>query len=497
MNKKASTRLSALALAVALAAPAWAAVPLEKAQLKGDEQIATPYGNLELQHSYLTDASAQTLFDAMDLQRASQAYIWSTPLIGVTTWRDRQGESYGPNARGRFAVLTSFNEKLGIVTGNLTTPYIFNFDNLAAGPLVIDYPAGKTAGGVLDFWQRPVIDFGLTGPDQGQGGRYIIVGPQDDPQQYRKEGVHVVQSATNNVLIGLRLLDEEPGFKERFMSQMKIAAVGGKPVAIELIEGRDKPWSATVPRGLDYWKILSEVISSEPVREQDKPWLALLEPLGIVKGQPFAPNERQTRLLQQGAALGELMTRNLQINPRYSTPYWAGTQWYKSLEFSLAQETDNKIEIDQRATWFYEAVSSSKGMIAPQVGAGQVFMTAKRDSQGRLLRADKTYRLHVPAEVPVAQFWALTLYSEDTRRPYDNGTGTLRSANLDSRLKDLKRNADGSVDLYIGAKAPAGYENNFMRTVGEDGWFVYFRLYAPLQPFFDKRFKLADFECLD
>ncbi|MDH0893253.1 MULTISPECIES: hypothetical protein [unclassified Pseudomonas] len=36
-----------------------------------------------------------------------------------------------------------------------------------------------------------------------------------------------------------------------------------------------------------------------------------------------------------------------------------------------------------------------------------------------------------------------------------------------------------------------------MRTVGEDGWFVYFRLYAPLQPFFDKRFKLADFERLD
>jgi hypothetical protein len=188
------------------------------------------------------------------------------------------------------------------------------------------------------------------------------------------------------------------------------------------------------------------------------------------------------------------MNRNLQINPRYTEPYWKGTQWYKSLDFSIEQETKTKIQLDERATWFYEAVTSSKGMVNPVVGAGQVYMTTKRDSKGNLLRADKTYRLHVPANVPVGQFWALTLYSENTRRQYENGEGTLRSANLDSRLKDLKRNPDGSVDLYVGAKPPAGYETNYMKTVGTDGWFVLFRLYAPLQPFFDKSWKLPDFE---
>ena len=60
-------------------------------------------------------------------------------------------------------------------------------------------------------------------------------------------------------------------------------------------------------------------------------------------------------------------------------------------------------------------------MVNPTPGAGQVYMTTKRDSDGNLLRADRTYRLHVPADVPVGQFWALTLYSENTRRPYDNG----------------------------------------------------------------------------
>ena len=124
-------------------------------------------------------------------------------------------------------------------------------------------------------------------------------------------------------------------------------------------------------------------------------------------------------------------------------------------------------------------------------------MTTKRDSKGNLFRADRTYRLHVPKDVPVAQFWALTLYSENTRRPYDNGGTDCAHEDLGNKVKDLKANADGSVDLFIGAKAPAGFESNFMKTVGEDGWFVYFRLYAPLQPFFDKTFSLADFEMID
>lgn len=136
-------------------------------------------------------------------------------------------------------------------------------------------------------------------------------------------------------------------------------------------------------------------------------------------------------------------------------------------------------------------------MVNPTAGAGQVYMTSKRDGTGRMLRADKTYKLHVPAKVPVGQFWALTLYSENTRRPYDNGGTQIRSVNLDSRMKDLKYHDDGSTDLFIGSKAPAGYESNFMKTVGDDGWFVYFRLYAPEQAFFDKSFKLSDFEMVE
>jgi hypothetical protein len=138
-------------------------------------------------------------------------------------------------------------------------------------------------------------------------------------------------------------------------------------------------------------------------------------------------------------------------------------------------------------------------MVNPYIGKGQVYLAAKRDSDGNLFRADKTYRLRVPADAPTAQFWAVDLYSQDTRRHYDNGDPNpkVSSVAINSRMQDIKRNAGGSIDIYIGAKAPEGYESNYMKTVGTDGWFVIFRLYAPLQAYFDKTFVLPDFEVVD
>jgi hypothetical protein len=477
--------------------PVSSGTPLEKATLHGNEVIATPIGDITLVDNYFDDDASTRLYDELDYQRAAQSYLWSTPLVSVTTWRNRQAEAYGVTGETDFVVLRSLKEKRGIVTANLTTPYIFNFLSLEKGPLEIEYPAGQTAGGVMDFWQRPVADLGLTGPDLGKGGKYIIVGPADDPAKFDKPGYYVRQSATNNIGVLLRILDKDPAYYDLFKSTMKMGRVGQPLATSRFIEDKDVEWSATAPRGLDYWRTLAAVVNTEPVRPVDKAWMAMLLPLGIEKGKTFDPDARQQSILLKGAAMGELMARNLQVNPRFAEPYWPGTSWYKSFDFSLEQETDTRVELDERVTWFYEAVGSSTGMINPTVGAGQVYMTTKRDNKGNLLRADKTYRLKVPKDVPVGQFWALTLYSENTRRPYDNGGTDIRSANLDSRLPDLVKNPDGSVDLYVGATAPEGFEKNHMKTVGDDGWFVYFRLYAPLQPFFDKTFSLPDFDVVE
>ena len=467
--------------------------PLDKATLTGDETITTPHGEIKLEDNYIVKGS-QTLFDLMDLQRATQAYIWSTPTVSFKQWDLGQDKAFGATELGDFVVYKTLKEKRGIVTGNLTTPYVINFLTLADGAIQVKIPGGQIAGMFLDAWQRPVADIGLTGPDQGKGGTYIIVGPGEDLAKFKGKADFVFQSETNNIFIGLRLLDPSPEFEKKVADEMKVARVGSKLKSIRFIKNVDKEWSGTAPRGLDFWKLLSTMYQEEPTREIDKALAALVEPLGIGKGIKFNPDERQQKILLEGAALGELMLRNLQTNPRFTEPYWKGTQWFKSFDFTVPQITKDKLEIDQRGVWFYEAVTSSNGMVNPTPGAGQVYMTTKRDKNGELLRADKTYKLHVPAKVPVKQFWSVTLYSENTRRPYDNGGTELRDGTLGSRSEGLKANEDGSVDLYIGARAPEGMESNFLKTVGDDGWFVYFRLYAPEQAFFDKSFALPDFE---
>jgi hypothetical protein len=469
---------------------------LKNARLSGDEVIETPYGPIELQHTFVTDESSKVLFDVMDLQRASQAYIWCHPQVSFYSWMLEQNRVYKSGDLGVFVVFDSLKEKRGIVTANLTTPYVIQWCDLAKGPLVFDYPAGPTAGGVLDLWQRPVIDLGLTGPDQGKGGKYIIVGPEHDLARYEQEDAYVYQAETNTIFIALRLLDPSPEFAEKVKQTFKIAIYGQNIRPSTFVEGLDIEWSATAPRGLAYWETLHQAINSNPVREQDKVWMAMIEPLGIKKGEPFNPDDRQKKILLEGVALGELMIRNIQINPRYTEPYWSGTYWYKSFDFTTRQITDYKVELDERSTWFYEAVTSSEGMVNPAVGKGQVYMTTKRDSSGALVRADRTYRLVVPANVPVTQFWSLTLYSENTRRSYDNGGTEIASSSLDSRMEQLQYNPSGSIDLYIGHQAPEGKESNYMKTVDEDGWFVIFRLYGPTEPFFDKSFTLPDFEKL-
>lgn len=106
------------------------------------------------------------------------------------------------------------------------------------------------------------------------------------------------------------------------------------------------------------------------------------------------------------------------------------------------------------------------------------------------LDGGKPYRLHVPPNPPMKEFWSVTVYDVDTRCPIDN---EQQIADRSSRM-DLIENDDGSVDIYFGPKAPAGKEKNWIPTVPGKGWFAYLRLYAPTEPYFERSWKLPDIE---
>ncbi|URK89290.1 DUF1254 domain-containing protein (plasmid) [Rhizobium sp. RCAM05350] len=146
-------------------------------------------------------------------------------------------------------IYESVKDKLGILTANATTPYIGGFPDLSkTGPLVIDYPKGATAGGVGDFWQRPLTDMGETGPDKGEGGKYLVVGPGQtapDAKDYT-----VIQSPTNNVFFACRVLDPDPAKAKALIEAVKLYPFSEKdnPKPTKLIRPEGRAWSQVPPR---------------------------------------------------------------------------------------------------------------------------------------------------------------------------------------------------------------------------------------------------------
>jgi hypothetical protein len=148
-------------------------------------------------------------------------------------------------------------------------------------------------------------------------------------------------------------------------------------------------------------------------------------------------------------------------------------------------------QLDERAAWFYEATTTSKGMVTKTPGVGQVYLGSYKDKDGNWLDGANTYRLHVPPNAPVKQFWSLTVYEVDTRSLVQNKE---QIADRSSRQPDLVKNADGSVDLYVSPNAPKGFEKNWIPSVPGRAWFAYFRLYAPTEEHFNRTWTLLDFE---
>jgi len=472
------------------------AAPAAEAQLLPTTgSVASRLGPLDLERGYPTDATVAKLFDDIDSQRACQAYLWALPLMAMQQWQSEHLARFGAGKLDYVDYLT-FQDKLGLLTANATTPYIMAFPNLAeTGPLVFEVPAGPTAGGFTDFWQRPITDSGQTGPDKGAGGRYLILGP-DDPEM-EPEGYRVFRSPTVNVWSAHRVLDPDPARAWLLIDGLQIYPYARRdaPPPTRHVSPAGRPWSGAQPRGLAYWEGLAKIIEEEPVHERDRMMMGMLQPLGIEKGRAFAPTDRQQRILVDAAATGEVMARANAYRKRFAgARVWPGGHWELSLFLrETDQEAPHHTELEERTCWFYEAVGVSVGMLGRAVGVGQVYLEAAQDDGGRWLDGGRTYRLTVPKDVPVAQFWSVTVYDNESRCFVNTGMSPDRSSR-----DAIVTNADGSVDLVFGPELPAGVpQSNWIKTLPGKGWFSYFRLYGPTEAYFDRSWVLSDFQPID
>lgn len=195
--------------------------------------------------------------------------------------------------------------------------------------------------------------------------------------------------------------------------------------------------------------------------------------------------------MEEAAALGYRTLRAAVDQRRNTPPYWEGRQWKDGVNISPDQRNDTYDELEERALIYHEIFGAPVPASGP--GTGSKYMVTFRDADGELLDGGTTYRLHVPPDVPVVDFWSVTAYDVATRSFIE---GTER-VGLGPQQPGYEINPNGSVDIWFGPEPPEGRGKNWVETRQGEGWFSYFRLFGPTEPFFDKSWTLSDFESID
>jgi hypothetical protein len=472
--------------------------------------------NLPFAENRPTAETAQALKDALLFQRATQTYLWALPLINTLGMKVGSEKQFGAG----YNVLPIWKKRLDaktlVTTPNSDVIYAMSYlDTAKDGPIVFEAPP-QLQGILLDFWQRPIPvdggkffgDVGLPGPDGGKGGKFLIL-----PPGYKgsvPSGYYVYRSATNNVFVFLRAFYQDPANLAPpvdLIQGAKIYPLNAKASAKSMTfpDASGVPVNMLPLSDFSAFEQLKKLVDGETTNLADPDWMGMLAAIGIRKGVPFSPDERTHKILNDAAKTGYEMSRVIGftdgVNGRsyivYPDRHWLnpladGTpdKPFGPLDASFKNVVAGLMELDARIWFSTNYYSISPGMVSQIPGKGAKYMIGFTDSVGTPLHGESSYRINLPPNIPVGNFWSLTLYEAENASGLANGRPF---PSLGSRDKPAQ-NADGSTDLYLSTQAPQGKEANWLATVPGKGYFVILRLYGPTEAAINKTWKPGDIE---
>lgn len=442
----------------------------------------------------VSDLDAQVAY-----QRAFEAVVWAMPASAVYRLRIGFLEVPGGGDNVVIAYSAPLTQSAEVITGNTTTPYIGVASDLRAGPIVMELPAATDQaslyGQITDAWQVTLADVGPAGQDNGKGGKYLLLPP--GYAQPIPVGYFPIHSTSFRVLSAFRSVagpNATNADAYAYSKKLKIYPLSEAPdpKPTRFVDPMTQPLRTLPFYDLRALQDIHDIINVEPVLSRDKVMMGMLATIGIEKGKLFDPPARLRPAMERGVRDAYFYMQQLTAKMQASNLYWPDRRWSfvmvpdekRGFEFVSSEA----VQLDRRAAaWFfftfYPKVLNDK--------TGVAYLAPTADASGRPLQAGNTYRLNVPGDVPAHQFWSLTMYDGETWNFIAN---PLKRNGLSSFQKEaMKVNADGSVDLYFGPKAPPGYESNWLPTMGKKPY-VWFRLYAPGESFWNKSFKLPDVE---
>jgi hypothetical protein len=431
-------------------------------------------------------------------RRALEAVIWGMPAVNY----DLMVQAMIRDAKGAFNQIAYWSRlpdwKIQTLTPNpdaiYLTPYI---DTAHAGPMVLEIPPadeGSITGTVMDCWQCALEDVGPAGVDRGEGARYVILPPGHADQV--PAGCVPMFSDTYQGYALLRSIPKSGSQADvakavEYGKRIKLYPLSqaARPPATVFVDVVDIVYDSTIPYDLRFFESLDRIVQAEPWLERDKAMIDPLKSIGIEKGKPFDPDERTKGILADAAREAHAW-----LDARYEAtlaPFYEGGHWARpgSRELLEGQASfyakPGVYPVDARGVTFSYAYFTPK-----HLGTGSSYLLAIADREGRRLDGGATYRLRVPANPPVRQYWSATVYDRATHAPIREARWPSRS----SQTPGLRKNADGSVEVWFGPVAPTGNESNWVPTSSGAGFEVLFRFYGPDKPLFEKTWRLPDIE---
>jgi len=476
-------------------------------RVQAQESRYEDLANLPFVAGYVAKGNAPTLLDELFFQRAVQTYLWALPALNMYGMKEGSEKVFGSG----YNVLPIFKQRLNaktlITTPNSDVIYALGYVDLKeTGPLVIEVPPGLQ--GILDdFWQRPIRsvgvidgrewagDVGLPGPDRGKGGNYLVLPP--DYKGETPKGYFTYRCGTYGLFVFWRGFFKNPhelAEPVRVMEQTRIYPLGKKESAkpMKFPDASGVPADMLYPQDGTAFDMLSRFINHEYVDPADMYMRGMAAELGIVKGQPFAPDAKARTLLDQAARTA---TRMGHVMVYTHSPLVKNQLWYPDRHYidpfpgNATFTSDSFDYINARTSFFTYAYSTSPAMAISMDNVGAKYLTEFTDADGDFLDGSKNYVLHAPKDIPVALFWSVTVYDPITGSGLANGQPFPSLNAMDQPVQ----NADGTTDIYFGPKSP-GAGKNYVATLPDKGFFIIFRLYGPKQAFFDKTWKPNDME---
>ena len=459
------------------------------------DNLETSLGTLEFFDGVPSDATIDTLYDNLDRMRGVEVYLNNQGAGSLNAMRIGNA-GIGANASNIVPISEELLKPASLyLTGNTSTLYAVNYLDLKTdGPLVVELPPGML-GFLDDAWFRYVSNLGVIGPDLGKGGKYLLLPPGYDGDE--PEGYFIVKMPTYNNLMFLRgsIKDGLAPAVANIKSKLKIypLASADNPPPTEFINFSGKSYSTIVSRDITFFEDLNKLVQIEPINAIGPEMRGQLAAIGIVKGKPFNPDARMKKLLNEAANLGNATARAITYQPRidgvfiYPDSSWTMAYANKNTSF----EADGSMGLDARVLFYFNATGVTPAMATTRVGEGSDYALAYLDANKKAFDGSKTYKLHLPPNVPVNDFWAVTLYDTQTRSLLQTDQ---RFPTVGSQSKAIEKNADGSYDVYFAPEAPKGQAGNWVQTVPGKSWFTILRMYGPLEPWFDKVWRPSEIE---